>query len=250
MNVPQEFKEKFEKMRAVGIPTKMCLDELERIIQPGIRTLDIDIYVRVFAKRHMLVLAQEGYKGFPAACCTSVNHIICHGIPGPKVLKKGDIIKVDVTFIKDGWYGDSCRCYAVGEINIRTSKLMLVTYEAMWKGIEAAKPGNKIRDISKAIQVHAESNGFSVVRDFCGHGIGTVFHTAPGIPNYVYEWDGIDQVLEPGMTFTIEPMLNAGSWAYKTLKDGWTTVTRDREMTAQYEHTIGITNDGNVVFTK
>ena len=254
MNVPSEFQDKFDKMMVVGQLTKECLVRLQRFIEPGISTRDIDTFVRVFAKHHDLELAQLNYKGFPAACCTSVNHVICHGIPSvKKILKNGDIIKVDCTFIKDGYYGDSCRTYFVDDVKIKIFNLVNTTSESMWAGITQAKPGNTIRNISTAIQLCAEAKGFSVVRDFCGHGIGAFFHGPPSVPHYVDEhlgnWQAYNYELQPGDTFTIEPMINADKPNYKTLKDGWTVVTRDRGWSAQFEHTVGITNDGNVVFT-
>jgi len=250
--------EHYKKMRDVGKLAAECLNELSTIIKPGIRTIDIDTFVRDFASKHVLICAPYGYgatdtrMAFPAACCTSVNHVICHGIPSSdKVLNDGDIVTVDVTFIKNGWYGDSCRTYPVGtKINAKISKLLQVTEQAMWKGIDAARPGNTIGDIGRSIQNYVESCGFSVVRDFVGHGIGREFHTPPAIPHYITkEMPDVHRILQPGLCFTVEPMITAGKKEYKELPDGWTVVTRDRSWSAQFEHTIGITEDGHEVFT-
>jgi methionyl aminopeptidase len=241
----------FLEMRTVGAFTSQCLTDIREIIKPGLRTLDIDHFVREFARKNNLICACDGYRGFPGACCTSVNHIICHGITSDKELNEGDIVKIDITFIKNGWYGDSCKTFAVGEkINPKIIKLLEITKESMWKGVDIARPGNTIGDIGRIIQGTAESNGFSVVRDFVGHGIGREFHCPPAIPHYqTSELPDVHRVLTPGLMFTIEPMLNAGKADYKTLGDGWTTVTRDRSWSAQFEVTIGITETGNEVFT-
>lgn len=246
------YEKKFEKMRVVGKLAAQCLDELKPEV--GMSTHDIDAYVRKFAFDHDLYLAQEGYRGFPAACCTSVNHVICHGIPSPKkLLNPGDIVKVDVTFIHEGYHGDTCRTYPIGnKINPKAARLIGVAVEALTRGINAVKPGNRIGDIGQAIEDYVEKGGtgFSIVRDFLGHGIGTEFHTLPHIPHYVDTTiPGFYQCMTPGMTFTIEPMINAGKRGYKTLADGWTVVTRDREFSAQFEHTLGVTEDGVEVFT-
>ena len=241
----------YKKMKEVGELTSKCLNELSDFIKPGVKTIDVDHFVRNFANNYSLICACDGYRGFPAACCTSVNHIICHGIPSDKTVFDGDIIKVDVTFIKDGYYGDSCRTYLVGEkINAKIRKLLDVTEHALWKGIEVAKPGNTIGDIGRTIQRFVEANGFSVVRDFVGHGIGQDFHTPPAIPHYdAKDIPDVHRILTPGLTITIEPMVNSGQKEYKILGDGWTVVSRDRSWSAQFEHTIGITETGNEVFT-
>ena len=251
-DVAIHYRDKFERMQAVGALTAQCLNVLEATIQPGMTTLDIDAYVREFAEEHNLGLACLGYKGFPAACCTSVNHQIVHAIPSKKRLQDGDIVKVDVTFTKDGWHGDACRCVLVGRgHNPKVEKLVRVAREAMWQGIEKAIAGNTIGDIARAVQTYVEKEGFSVVRDFSGHGIGVEFHCPPMVPNYYDEKNlgTMKRVIYPGDTLTIEPMVNIGKPDYKILKDGWTVVSRDRSWSAQWEHTIGILNRGNVIFT-
>jgi methionyl aminopeptidase len=194
------------------------------------------------------VPATLNYRGYTHSCCTSINHVICHGIPGPKALKSGDIVNVDVTPIVDGWHGDTNRTYLVGDVPIKARRLVETTFEAMMLGIEQAKPGNHLGDISHAIQVHAEKQRFGVVRDFCGHGIGRLFHDAPEVVHVGRPGTGPE--LKPGMFFTIEPMVNIGRPDCKVLEDGWTAVTRDRTLSAQFEHTIGITETGYEIFTK
>jgi len=243
----------FDMMGHVGSLTSICLNEISRIVKPGISTLQIDRFVRDYANDHGLRCATEGYRGFPAACCTSVNHVICHGIPSErKILHNGDIIKVDITFVnKEGWHGDSCRTFAVGDnVNPKVLKLIDVTYQAMMAGIAVARPKYNFGDIGMAIQKYVEPHGFSIVRDFVAHGIGQEFHCAPSIPHY-YAPEVLDthRSILPGMTFTIEPMITIGRAAYKTLSDKWTVVTRDRSWAAQFEHTIGVTENGNVIFT-
>ena len=192
--------------------------------------------------------ATLNYKGFPKSICTSVNHVVCHGIPSEtKILQDGDIINVDITVILNGWHGDSSRMFVAGKINKKIYKLLKTTYDCLLIGIEAAVPGNNFGDIGAKIQQHAEINNFSVVRDFCGHGIGRNFHTPPSVLHYGASGEG--QVLLPGMFFTIEPMINIGDWKVKILNDGWTAVTKDRSLSAQFEHTIGITDNGNEIFT-
>ena len=247
-----DYDEKFAKMRAIGIHASRCLDMLEKIIVPGMSTMAIDSMVVMYAMNHGLICAPFNYKGFPAHCCTSVNHVICHGIPTfKKILKDGDIIKVDVTFKdKDGWHGDSCRTYAVGTVSVKAERLMKVTKNALDIGIFAARPGNTIGHIGHAIQTYIESEGFSTVREYVGHGIGQEFHTFPHVYHY-YQGDkpGMSVDIVPGMIFTIEPMINVGKPGTKTLKDGWTVVTKDKSLSAQYEHTIGITEGDPIVFT-
>jgi methionyl aminopeptidase len=194
------------------------------------------------------VPATLNYRGYTHSCCTSVNHVICHGIPGPKALKEGDIVNVDVTPLLDGWHGDTNRTYLVGEVNIKARRLVETTYEAMMLGIAQAKPGNHLGDVAHAIQVHSEKQRFGVVRDFCGHGIGRLFHDAPEVVHVGRPGTGPE--LKPGMFFTIEPMVNIGRPDCKVLEDGWTAVTRDRTLSAQFEHTIGITDTGCEIFTK
>jgi methionyl aminopeptidase len=188
------------------------------------------------------------YRGFLGSICTSVNHVVCHGIPGPKKLKDGDIVNIDVTVVLDGWYGDTSRMYYVGDVPIRARRLVEVTYESMMRGIAAAIPGNTLGDVGHAIQSYAEAQRMSVVRDFCGHGLGQQFHTAPSVVHIGRPGKGV--VLRPGMFFTIEPMINLGRPDVKVLDDGWTAVTRDRSLSAQFEHSIGITETGHEIFTK
>ena len=200
-----------------------------------------------FAHEHGAIPAPLNYRGFPKAICTSVNHVVCHGIPNAKPLKEGDIVNIDVTLILDGWHGDTSRMYAVGHVSRRAERLIEVTYEALMRGVAAVKPGNTTGHIGAAIQNFAERERCSVVRDFCGHGLGRVFHDRPNILHYGEPGDGV--VLEPGMLFTIEPMINLGKPHVKILTDGWTAVTRDRELSAQFEHTVGVTETGCEVFT-
>ena len=192
--------------------------------------------------------ATLGYRGFEHSCCTSINHVICHGIPGPKPLKDGDIVNIDVTVIVDGWHGDTSRMYLVGDVPIKARRLVDVTYECLMLGIEQAKPGNRMGDVAHAIQKHAEAHRYSVVRDFCGHGVGRLFHDAPEVVHAGQPGTGPE--LRPGMFFTIEPMINAGKYAIKILDDGWTAVSRDRSLSAQFEHSIGITENGCEIFTQ
>lgn len=240
----------FVKMHKAGQESAKILDHLYDFICPGITTLDIDNECVRLIKEIGAVAAPLNYKGYPKSVCTSVNHVVCHGIPDEKVvLKEGDIINVDVTVIIDGWYGDSSRMYFVGdEINIQAKTLTRVTYESMMLGIDAAKPGNTTGDIGYAIQKHVESFGFSVVRGYCGHGLGRVFHAPPHINHHGNRGEG--EILKPGMFFTIEPMINAGKKETKLHRqDGWTVTTKDYSLSAQFEHSIGITETGNEIFT-
>ena len=240
--------ESFEGMRRAGRLSAEALDMLTEHVRPGVSTEELDRMVFEFAMDHGAVPAPLNYRGFPKSICTSVNHVVCHGIPDEKkVLKEGDIVNIDVTLIVDGWHGDTSRMYPVGEISPKAKRLIDVTYEAMMRGIEAAKPGATTGDIGHAIQTFAEANRCAVVRDFCGHGLGKLFHDAPNILHYGQPGTGVE--LKPGMFFTIEPMLNLGKPHVKILKDGWTAVTRDRSLSAQFEHTIGITEDGAEIFT-
>jgi methionyl aminopeptidase len=216
-------------------------------VQPGVSTEELDARVLEFALDHSAVPAPLNYRGFPKAICTSINHVVCHGIPSPKPLREGDIINIDVTLIVDGWHGDTSRMYPVGAISRRAERLIEVTYIALQKGVAAVKPGQSTGHIGAAIQAFAEAQRCSVVRDFCGHGLGQVFHDRPNILHYGEEGEGI--IMEPGMLFTIEPMINLGKPHVKVLADGWTAVTRDRELSAQFEHTVGVTETGCEVFT-
>ena len=237
----------FEKMRQVCQITARCLDSLYDLIQPGVTTAEIDRHVLQFGLDNGVVPATLGYRGYKYSSCTSINHVVCHGMPNDKPLRDGDIVNVDVTYILDGWHGDSSRMYAVGQLKRAAERLLEVTYESLLRGIAAVKPGARTGAIGEAIQSYAESERCSVVRDFCGHGVGRLFHDTPNILHYGRTNDG--PVLKEGMIFTIEPMLNIGKPHVKVLNDGWTAVTRDRSLSAQYEHTVGVTKDGCEVFT-
>ncbi len=237
----------FAAMRKAGRLAAGALDLITPFVQPGVTTDELDERILEYALAHGAVPAPLNYRGFPRAICTSINHVVCHGIPGPKPLREGDIVNIDVTLIVDGWHGDTSRMYAVGAISRRAERLIEVTYEALKRGIEAVKPGASTGAIGAAIQAYAEGQRCSVVRDFCGHGLGKVFHDRPNILHYGEKGEGV--VMEPGMLFTIEPMINLGKSHVKVLADGWTAVTRDRELSAQFEHTVGVTDTGVEVFT-
>jgi methionyl aminopeptidase len=250
----------FEKMSIVGKMASSILDYIEEFIKPGISTLEINDLCHNKTIEMGAIPAPLNYKGFPKSICTSINHVVCHGIPKKEdILKDGDIIGVDVTLIYDGFYGDTCRTFCVGDSFkknpklIKAKKLVQTTYEAMMKGINQVKPGNRILDIAMAIESHAKANGFSVVRDYCGHGIGTVFHDAPTVLHYVPEKDRelYNIELKKGMCFTIEPMINTGHWSVVLSRfDDWTVTTRDKSISCQFEHTIGVTDDGYKIFTQ
>ncbi|MEL6841178.1 MAG: type I methionyl aminopeptidase [Pseudomonadota bacterium] len=237
----------FAGMRRAGRLTATCLDEVADMVAPGLPLTEIDAFVRDFAAKHGATPATLGYKGYGYACCTSVNHVVCHGFPTAKKLRDGDIVNVDVTLIVDGWYGDSSRMYTVGKVKRAAERLIQVAHGAMMRGIAAVKPQAHLGDIGHAIQFYAQTNRYSVVRDFCGHGIGQVFHDAPNILNFGKA--GTGPILREGMIFTVEPMLNLGRADVKTLPDGWTAVTRDRSLSAQFEHSIGVTSEGYEIFT-
>ncbi len=238
----------FEGMRAAGRLAAEVLDHITDFVKPGVSTEELDRICHEMIVDRGAVPACLGYRGFPKTICTSVNHVVCHGIPTPdKILENGDIINIDVTVILDGWHGDTSRMYWVGDVGVKARKLIDVTYEAMMRGIAAVKPGAKLGDIGHAIQSFAEAQRFSVVRDFCGHGVGTIFHDAPSVLHYGRPNTGL--TLKEGMFFTVEPMINAGRFEVKILSDGWTAVTKDRSLSAQFEHTIGITADGYEIFT-
>ena len=243
----KNFKEAFEKTRIAGSIAAGALDEVSKIVKPGISTNEIDKTCYEYINDHKAYSAPLYYRGFPKSCCTSVNHVVCHGIPSEKILKDGDIMNVDVTALKEGWHGDTSRMFKVGEISVKAEKLIQTTYEAMMKAIEIVKDGVLLGDIGSAIQSHVESNGFSVVQDFCGHGIGQSFHQEPNVLHYGKK--GTGEKIKSGMIFTIEPMINLGRFETKTLKDGWTAVTKDKTLSAQFEHTIGVTNEGYEIFT-
>jgi methionyl aminopeptidase len=238
----------FAGMRAAGRCAAEILDALVPHVVPGVTTQELDDIVFAEMKARGAIPATLGYRGYTKSCCTSINHVICHGIPGEKALKDGDIVNVDVTPILDGWHGDTSRMFLVGDVGIKARKLVQVTYEAMMLGIAQAKPGNRLGDVAHAIQSYAEGHRYSVVRDFCGHGLGRVFHDAPEVVHAGRPGTGPE--LLPGMFFTIEPMINIGKPMAKVLDDGWTAVTRDRSLSAQFEHSIGITEDGCEIFTK
>ena len=240
-------KEAFDGMRAAGALAAGCLDGLETVIRPGVTTQDIDDFVMDYALKHAALPATLFYRGYRKACCTSVNHVVCHGIPANKALRDGDVLNVDVTLILDGWHGDTSRMYRVGEVRRAASRLLDVTLKALQIGVDEVRPGNTTGDIGAAIQTYVESERCSVVREFCGHGIGRLFHDMPNILHYGRPHDGV--ALQPGMIFTIEPMVNLGRPHVKVLSDGWTAVTRDRSLSAQYEHTVGVTDYGCEVFT-
>jgi len=237
----------FAGMRKAGQLTAECLDDLVALVKPGTTTQEIDDYVYSFAMKHGALPATLGYRGYRHSTCTSINHVVCHGIPGNKPLREGEIVNIDVTLIVDGWHGDSSRMYAVGPVKRAAERLMEVTYSSLLEGIAAVKPGNTTGDIGAAIQHYVESNQYSVVRDFCGHGVGRLFHDKPNILHYGRAGEGYE--LKPGMIFTIEPMVNLGRPHVKIKSDGWTAVTRDRSLSAQYEHSVGVTEDGVEVFT-
>ncbi len=237
-----------EKMRRVGRMAADLLVYLEPFVQPGTSTQEINDLAEQWTQAHGAVSAPLGYHGFPRSICTSVNHVVCHGIPSVKhILKAGDIINVDVTLIFDGYYGDTSKTFFVGEPSAKARRLVEVTEKCLHLGIETVKPGSTIGDIGAAIQAYAEAEGYGVVRDFVGHGIHRVFHTAPQVPHYGQAGDG--PKLRPGMTFTIEPMINEGTWVTRVLPDKWTAVTADRKLSAQFEHTILVTADGVEILT-
>ncbi|MDZ8050091.1 MAG: type I methionyl aminopeptidase [Aulosira sp. ZfuVER01] len=238
-----------EKMRKVGRLAAQLLQHLEPMVKPGVSTLQINDEAERWTQAHGAKSAPLGYKGFPKSICTSVNEVICHGIPNAKqILRDGDIINIDVTLIVDGYHGDTSKTFLVGNPSPKARKLVEVTEECRRRGIAEVKPGARIGDIGAAIQEYAEAQGFSVVRDFVGHGISNVFHTAPDIPHYGTRGKG--KRLRPGMVFTIEPMINEGTWEVEVLSDGWTALTRDRKLSAQCEHTLAVTEDGVEILTQ
>ena len=241
------YKESFEKTKKAGEIAAGALDEVAKIIKPGIQTDAIDKLCYEYIKDCGAYSAPLFYRGFPKSCCTSTNHIVCHGIPSEKVLNEGDIVNVDVTALKDGWHGDTSRTFEIGEVSIKAKKLVKTTYDAMMKAIKIIKEGVYLGDIGATIQNHVEAEGFSVVQDFCGHGIGKHFHEEPNVLHYGKE--GTGEKIKAGMIFTIEPMINFGKYETKTLNDGWTAVTKDKSLSAQFEHTIGVTKDGYEIFT-
>jgi methionyl aminopeptidase len=237
----------FAGMNKAGRLAAQILDDVAALVAPGVATAALDQFITEQVELASATSATIGYKGYKHASCISVNHVVCHGIPGDKTLKDGDILNIEVTVIVDGWFGDTSRMYVAGTMSRKAERLVQVTHDALMKGIEAAKPGNTFGDIGHAIQVYAESNRMSVVRDFCGHGLGRVFHAPPNVLHYGRP--GTGSVLEEGMFFTIEPMINLGRPETKVLADDWTAVTRDKSLSAQFEHSIGITAQGAEIFT-
>lgn len=247
---PVEIKsnKEIEKMRAAGRLAAQLLEHIEPFVKPGVNTEELDRLCDEWTKARGAISAPMNYKGFPKHICTSVNQVICHGIPNKKqVLKEGDIINIDVTPILDGYHGDTSKTFCVGKVSEVARNLVETTYESMMLGIAEVKSGNKVGDIGAAIQEHAEGRGFSVVRDFVGHGVGKIFHTEPSIPHYGVRGRGLR--LKTGMVFTIEPMINVGTWEATTLSDGWTAVTKDGSLSAQFEHTVAVTDDGFDILT-
>ncbi|MFB9354890.1 type I methionyl aminopeptidase [Sneathiella chinensis] len=239
--------EGFEGMRAAGRLAAETLDMITEHVVPGVTTDELNTLCHDFITERGGTCAPLGYRGFPKSVCTSINHVVCHGIPGPKKLQNGDAINIDVTTIVDGWHGDTSRMFVAGKPPVKARRLIDITYECLMRGIEVVKPGATTGDIGHAIQTYAEKHRCSVVRDFCGHGLGQIFHDAPNIVHYGKPGEGVE--LRPGMIFTIEPMINLGTWEVKVLDDGWTAVTRDRQLSAQFEHSLAVTETGYEIFT-
>ena len=237
----------FAGMRAAGRLAAECLDMLTPLMTPGVSTERLDDLAREFILDHGALPACLGYRGYAKTVCISPNHVVCHGIPSPKTLKDGDIANIDVTVILDGWHGDTSRMYGIGEVAPRAKRLVEVTYESLARGLAAVKPGATLGDVGHAIQSYVEAQRCSVVRDFCGHGLGRVFHDSPNVLHYGRRGEGAK--LQPGMFFTVEPMVNLGKPAVKVLSDGWTAVTRDKSLSAQCEHSVGVTETGVEIFT-
>ena len=237
----------FAAMRKAGRLAAEILDALVDHVRPGVSTGALDDIVRQMTLAGGAVPATLGYRGYTHSCCISINHVVCHGIPSDKALRDGDIVNIDVTPLLDGWHGDTSRMYLVGDVPLKAKRLIDVTYECLMLGIEQARPGARLGDIGAAIQQHAERQRYGVVREFCGHGLGRLFHDAPEVVHAARAGTGPE--LKPGMFFTIEPMINLGKPGVKLLEDGWTAVTRDRSLSAQFEHSIGITETGCEIFT-
>jgi len=244
-----DYKENFEQMKIAGSLGADTLDEITKHVKPGITTDALDKICYEFIRDNGGFSAPLFYRGFPKSCCTSVNHVICHGIPNSnKYLTDGDIVNIDVTAIVNGWHGDTSRMFYVGDVSVKSRNLVSATYDSMMKAINIIKEGVYLGDLGEIIQTFVEGKGFSVVRDFCGHGIGKIFHQAPNVLHYGKKGEG--EQLKAGMIFTVEPMINDGLYNTKMLKDGWTAVTKDKSLSAQFEHTVGVTNDGFEIFTK
>jgi methionyl aminopeptidase len=249
MTVEIKTKEQQDKMRVAGKLASEVLDMIGDYVKPGVSTQELDeICNDYIVNIQKTIPANVGYRGFPATTCTSINHVVCHGIPNDKKLRNGDILNIDVTVIRDGFHGDTSRMFIAGKVSNQAKRLIDVTYESMCKGIQSVKPGSKLGDIGYAIQKHAEKNYFSVVKEYCGHGIGEIYHDEPQILHYGIPDTGLE--LKSGMTFTIEPMVNAGADGTRLLSDGWTVVTKDHSLSAQWEHTILVTDEGFEVLTK
>tara|TARA_B110000438_G_C15800826_1_gene645082 strand:- start:988 stop:1767 length:780 start_codon:yes stop_codon:yes gene_type:complete len=244
-----DYKENFDQMKIAGSLGADTLDEITKHVKPGITTDALDKICYEFIKDNGGFSAPLFYRGFPKSCCTSVNHVICHGIPNSKkYLRDGDVVNIDVTAIVNGWHGDTSRMFYVGDVSVKSKNLVSATYNSMMKAIDIIKDGVHLGDLGEIIQTFVEEKGFSVVRDFCGHGIGKIFHEAPNVLHYGNKGEGIQ--LKAGMIFTVEPMINDGLYNTKMLKDGWTAVTKDKSLSAQFEHTVGVTNDGFEIFTR
>ncbi len=240
--------EAFAGMRRAGALAAACLDMLVDEVRVGVATDRLDDLARDFVFDHGATPACINYRGYRHTLCISLNHVVCHGIPGPRVLRDGDILNIDVTVVLDGWHGDTSRMYAAGEPNRRAARLMDITYECLERGVAAVRPGARLGDLGHAIQSYAEEQRCTVVREFCGHGLGQVFHDAPNILHFGRPGEG--EVMRPGMFFTVEPMINLGAPGVKLLKDGWTAVTKDKSLSAQFEHAVGVTETGVEVFTR
>tara|TARA_B100000212_G_scaffold341783_1_gene326045 strand:+ start:363 stop:1115 length:753 start_codon:yes stop_codon:yes gene_type:complete len=247
INFNKYYPDEFKKLRNAGRISSKCLDYIQDKIKPGITTQNIDEMCVKFLHKHKAYSAPLFYRGFPKSICTSVNHVVCHGIPSDKTLNEGDIVNVDVTSFVDGYHGDTSRTYYVGKVSIKAKNLVETTKEALDRSIKILKPGVHVGNIGNEIQTYVEKKGYSVVRDFCGHGVGREFHEEPNILHYGK--GGTGPKLQEGMVFTIEPMINAGKHETKVLNDGWTAVTKDKSLSAQFEHTVGITNNGYEIFT-
>jgi methionyl aminopeptidase len=253
MSVSIKTPEQIERMRAAGKLASEVLDFITPHVKPNVTTDELDALCHAYMVEEQRTIpaplnyAPPGYQPYPKSICTSVNHVVCHGIPGPKKLKSGDIVNIDITVIKDGYHGDTSRMFLVGDPSIQAGRLCDITFECMWRGIAEVRPGTHLGDIGHSIQTFAEDHGYSVVREFCGHGIGDKFHEDPQVLHYGRRGTGLE--LQAGMTFTIEPMINAGKPAIRQLADGWTVVTKDHGLSAQWEHTILVTSDGFEVLT-
>ena len=242
------YKESFEQIKIAGSLAAETLDELTPYVKPGITTEKLDKICYEFIRDNGGYSAPLFYRGFPKSSCSSVNHVVCHGIPSEKYLKEGDIVNIDVTAIVNGWHGDTSRMFFVGDVSVKCKNLISATYNSMMEAISIIKKGIYLGDIGETIQTYVEKKGFSVVKDFCGHGIGKTFHEPPNVLHYGKKGDGIK--LQSGMIFTVEPMINEGTYNTKLLKDGWTAVTKDKSLSAQFEHTVGVTDNGFEIFTK